>query len=177
MATEPITTRYEKLFDTIDNDYDGRVTQTDCQSLARRFADAYDLDHHGSRSRALVDAYNTFWNELAAESSTQMLSKEEFTQALATVASDASRLNRIEALPAALFDVADTDGDKELSMSELVKFAEAIRGDHTHVLDSFQKLSTDGNPVSREAVLQDFRDYLTSTDTKATAGGIILGAR
>lgn len=176
--TDPITTEFEKLFDALDTNHDNTLEWEDYHRLVNAFTHAYQLGSDDPRAVSLKVCYEMFWMELLrhANSDGYRVAKQEFVQALQATAVDTSRFNMVEGLPHALFDIADADGGNTLSKDEFLRFTKAIGGTEQRALQAFTQLDKDGDGViSRQDVIDSFREFMLNPGPDNTAGGAILG--
>jgi Ca2+-binding EF-hand superfamily protein len=179
MATDALTTRYEKLFDAFDTDNDGTVEPADFNRAIERITKSYHLSEHDSRAQEVKMAYITFSSQLMRRNDNGRLSKDQFVTALHALVDDSSRMDVVEVLSGALFNIANQTHGYELSQDEFQYLAKAA-GDAAPptAWDAFAQLDADSDGViSRKEFVHGVREFLTNPDTQTAVGGIVLGVK
>jgi hypothetical protein len=175
-VTDPIVVKLGHLFRASDTDHDGVVDWSDYERLVGRYLSGYGIGTDDRRANALRAAYLMYWVELLRHvDGTDRLSEEQFIAANRAAGVDSSRFNMVEAVPQAIFDVMDTDGDEHISKPEYKVFLEAWGVSDLEALNVFLELDTneDGR-ISRAEFLTAIRDFFTSPELESP-GSLFFG--
>lgn len=174
MATDPSSTRFEKLFDAMDTDHDGTLKAGTFQTLVRRLGRS-----GGMQKSNLEQSYHEFWTELMRHHGDggYSLSKQQFVQALQALAKDTSTRGLIERMSNTVFDMANTGFEDKLSKDEFVRFFKAAGGsDDAAALAAFTELDYDGNgAISRADFNRGMKTYMFAP-ASSTNSSIVFGA-
>ncbi|AEH09612.1 MULTISPECIES: EF-hand domain-containing protein [Protofrankia] len=177
-TSDPINIKIGQVFDTLDANQDGYVDWSDYQRLIDRHISAYRLDRNDRRVAALTATYAISWQEILrhAGSSSDRLTKDEYVAATRLASIDTSRINLIEGLPHAVFDVIDVNGDNEVSGDEFARYTQDVWGIAApDALEAFTALDIDGDGlISRQEFIRAFREFYFSSDLHAP-GSLLFG--
>ncbi|MGW5419243.1 EF-hand domain-containing protein [Streptomyces sp. NPDC003943] len=178
MTTDAITTKLEREFDSKDADQDGYLDWSDYQKLVDRYIEAYKIDKSDRRAQGLQATYQMYWLELLRHSGAngERLTKEQFVTANRLAAVDTSRLNVVDGLGHATFDVIDVDGDNEIGKDEFDRLVKDVwKTDAPEAMEAFFQLDTDGDGViSRREYLRAIYEYYYSPEP-GVLGGLLIG--
>jgi hypothetical protein len=173
---DPIVVKLGHLFGASDTDHDGSIDWSDYERLIGRYLSGYGIGADDRRAHALRAAYQMYWVELLRHADgTDRLSKEQFIAANRAAGVDSSRFNMVEAVPQAIFDVMDTDGDNHISKPEYKLFLDAWEVSDLEALDVFLQIDTDGDGrISRAEFITAIRDFFTSPELESP-GSLFFG--
>jgi Ca2+-binding EF-hand superfamily protein len=167
-ATDSVHQRIERTFDGLDSNHDGYVDWSDYQNLVDRYLGAFQLDRGDRRARALQSIHEMLWLELLrhAGAGEDRLLKNVFVAATRLTIVDTSRLNVVEGLGHAIFDVVDTDGDNEINKDEFDRLLRDVwQADSTESGKAFGRVDTDDDgTISRQEFLRAAHKYFNSSD-------------
>ncbi|MFI1936524.1 EF-hand domain-containing protein [Streptomyces purpureus] len=169
-------TRLERLFEATDVNADGYVEWADHQLIVERILDAYKTERDGQEGQTLKAAYAMAWQEVRRHAGgKERLNKAEYTAALRATVLDTSRFNLVEALPHAVFDIIDTDGDGLIDKGEYQRWLEVWDITAPDAMNVFHALDTDGDgTISRQESVRSWREFFLSDDPRA-AGTLFFG--
>ncbi|MDV9193095.1 EF-hand domain-containing protein [Streptomyces sp. SR27] len=177
-VSDPTTVKYERQFDLLDADGDAIVTWSDYQKLVDRFVGSYGISKDDRRARALQAGYQMAWLELLRHSGSDgdRLTKDQFVAASRLAVVDTSRLNVVEGLAHAMFDLIDSNYDNEVDKEEFHTYVTKVwRVDSPEAMEAFVRLDTDGDGcISRSEFIRAQREYYFSNDPDA-AGSLLFG--
>ncbi|MFE3329109.1 EF-hand domain-containing protein [Streptomyces sp. NPDC059176] len=177
-AQDVITTKLERMFDSMDANRDGYVDWTDYQKLGDRYIQAYRLGKDDRRARAIQAFCQIYFLELLRHAGvdTGRLTKEQFVTANRLAVIDTSRLSVVEGGGHAIFDVIDVDGDNEIGKDEFALFLREVwKSDAPDAMDVFAMLDTDGDgAISRHEFIRAVREYYLSSDPEVP-GSMFFG--
>ncbi|MGW4376773.1 EF-hand domain-containing protein [Streptomyces albidoflavus] len=175
---DTVGTKLERQFDALDLDQDGFLSYADYEKFGQRYIEAYGIDKHDRRARALLVSVQVQWLELLrhANAETDRLSKEQYVAAARLAMADTSRFHLIEGSGHAIFDVIDMDGDNEIGRSEFERFLRDVwRSEAPDAMDSFAALDSDGDgAISRMEFIRSVREHYLSDDPSAP-GSLFFG--
>jgi Ca2+-binding EF-hand superfamily protein len=167
--------RIEQIFDALDNNHDGYVDRSDYQNLVDRYVSACQIGRDDRRVRALQSIHQMLWLELLrhAGAGEDRLLKREFVAATRLATIDTSRINMVEGLGHAIFDVADANGDNEITKDEFAGLLRKVwKVSAPEASFAFTRVDTDDDgTISRQELLRAAREYFHSNDPDA-AGGV-----
>ncbi|MBM7769862.1 Ca2+-binding EF-hand superfamily protein [Actinokineospora baliensis] len=158
--------RLKRRFELWDNNGDGTIDRSDYESEARRILQGFGEQENSPKGRALLSAYSTMWETLAdkAGSGPQgQVTLEQFiqiTEREIVQAGDAGFDRNLRPSIEAIVDIADTDGDGEVSSAEFKRWMRAAGVDERQAEQSFQQLDTNhSGTLSVEELVDAVRDY------------------
>jgi Ca2+-binding EF-hand superfamily protein len=177
-ASDTVHQRIERTFDGLDSNHDGYVDWLDYQNLVDRYLSAYQLGTGDRRARALQSIHEMLWLELLrhAGAGEDRLLKNEFVAATRLATVDISRLNAVEGLGHAIFDVVDGNGDNEITKDEFARLLREVwKVTAPESGDAFSRVDTDDDgTISRQEFLRAAHKYFHSIDLNG-AGGVLIG--
>jgi hypothetical protein len=175
-ADDPIAVKLGYLFGASDTDQDGFVDWSDYERLISRYLDGYGIAAEDGRAHALRTAYQKYWAELLSNvKGVERLSMEQFVAANQAAGVDRSRFTMADAVPQAIFDVMDTDGDDAISKPEYKVFLQAWGVSDLEALNVFLELDTDDDGrISRSEFVGAIRDFFTSPELDSP-GSLFFG--
>ncbi|OEJ98093.1 calcium-binding protein [Streptomyces thermolilacinus SPC6] len=162
----------------MDADKDGRVNAAEFAKIADRIIQAYGLDGDDRRARALRAVNQMYWMELVRHSGAESdaLTKDRFVMANRLAAIDTSRINVMEGLAHASFDIIDANGDNEIDKDEFLRFQRDVwQVQAPEAMEVFGKVDIDGDgAISRMEFVRTVREYFMSMDPSAP-GSMLFG--
>ncbi|WP_416974004.1 EF-hand domain-containing protein [Streptomyces sp. 4F14] len=149
MTSETWLPRVTAAFHGYDMDGDGQLTREDLTAYVHRMCQELGLDADASRRRALHDAYDELWTQLALVSDADRngrIGEQEFVAATSRRAFDGSRAFRASTMRAldALADALDRNGDGVVDADEYARFFGSTGAASDPDL-AFEALDTDGD--------------------------------
>ncbi|GAA3167934.1 MULTISPECIES: EF-hand domain-containing protein [Streptomyces] len=140
--------RLQKRFDLYDTDNDGQIGRADLENEARRIVEAFGEPADSPRAQLLLHAYPTLFDYLSDRAGAgDTLTKDQFVQVAEehVLAEGPAGFARV-LLPSihGMVQLADTDGDGQISPPEFQKWLQAINAD-TDAAAAFQAVDTDGD--------------------------------
>jgi Ca2+-binding EF-hand superfamily protein len=165
MATEVQSQKYEKIFSNFDVDSDGDIDQTDVDALIYGWCLIFDVAPGSPEWRMVTSLANRWWQDLigtVGPDGNKTVSKEEWAKSL----EQPGFIDNVAIpLSMAVFDLADKDGDGNLSRAEYLKGATAGRATITESLHAFSLLDKDGDGyISKEEYRKAVEDFYKGTD-------------
>jgi Ca2+-binding EF-hand superfamily protein len=178
-APDTLHQRIERIFDSLDGNHDGYVDWSDHQNLVDRYLSAYPIRRDDRRARALQSIHQMLWLELLrhAGAGEDRLLKKEFVAASRLATVDTSRLNAVEGLAHAIFDVADANGDNEITKDEFASLMREVwKVTASETSDAFALVDTDDDgTISRQEFLLATREYFHSNGQDAARSALFGG--
>ncbi|MFE6692253.1 EF-hand domain-containing protein [Streptomyces sp. NPDC057743] len=173
--TDPIAIKLGLLFEAVDADHDGTIHWADYQRLFDRLAVGYKTDTAERRLQALQATYQMYWCELLrhADSTSPLLTKEEFVAVNRMASMDISRFNVVEGIPSAMFDVIVPDDSNILGMEELSRLLKLLEVTSPEIAGRIPELGNDGC-VTREDCVRSAREFFYTPNVIAP-GGVFFG--
>ncbi|NGN64956.1 EF-hand domain-containing protein [Streptomyces sp. A7024] len=164
-------------FDCLDGDRDGRLTRHDFEAAAERTADRFRVHGDSRDGRLLHQRFSALWSA-AGLGAGAAVDREAFTEQLIVSLRDRRRaLHAVNALACILADLADLDGDGEVTEDEYIGLlAAAFHLRSTPDLRlSFERLDRNHNGVlEHDEIHQAVVEYFSSSDPEAR-GNWLLG--
>ncbi|MEU2179922.1 EF-hand domain-containing protein [Streptomyces thermolilacinus] len=177
-AHDAITAKLGRQFELLDQDKDGRVHAGEFLQIADRILTVYKLDGSDPRAHALRAVNQMYWMELVrhAGADSDALTRDQFVMANHLAAIDTSRLNVVESLAHATFDIIDANGDNEIGKDEFLRFQRDVwQVEVPEAMEVFGKVDSDGDgAISRMEFLRTVREYFMSLDPNAP-GSMLFG--
>ncbi len=173
---DPIDVRNAKLalaFKALNLSGSGQLSLADLESIAQSLAQRLHCD--AERERALIDAFQAWWNQLGAGDGT--LSVGTFTEVMGARADgdDAFYDQGIGKIMNALIQAADRDSDGIISQDEYLSLYAATEADTDAVLDGYRQFDlNDDGAVTVEEFQKRVREFYSSAGLEA-AGSFLLG--
>jgi Ca2+-binding EF-hand superfamily protein len=169
MATtvrDAMSVKLGNVFKAFDRNGDGQLEAGDFDAVVKDFTREFNLSSESAKARALTNAYMVLWDELVRHADTdgdQKISQVEFIENGMKAIGDRSRVNVVDHLGHAIFEVTDVDKDDAVSKDEFARLQRAFRVDPRDTQHAFAGLDVDGDgSISREEFLAGVRDYFTS---------------
>jgi hypothetical protein len=163
-----MSAKLSNVFKAFDRNGDGQLEAEDFDAIVKDFTREFNLSPESPKARALGNAYRVLWDELLRHADTdgdQRISQAEFIENGMKAIADRSRVNVVDHLGHAIFEVTDVDQDNTVSKEEFARLQRAFRVDPKDTKHAFNGLDTDGNgSISREEFLAGVRDYFTSSN-------------
>lgn len=177
-AQDAITAKLERQFEMLDADKDGRVNAAEFLKIADRIIQAYKLDANDRRAHALRAMNQMYWMELMRHAGTasDALTKDQFVMGNRLATIDTSRINVVEGLAHATFDIMDVDEDNEISRDEFLRFQRDVwQVGLPDAMEVFEQVDIDGDEaISRMEFVRTVREYFLSKDPSAP-GSMLFG--
>jgi Ca2+-binding EF-hand superfamily protein len=164
----------------IDIDRNGVIERQDLLGLASQLLLTFSEPSSTPRGQALMDAFDRFWDTLAAHCDTDRdgrITPVEYRTAMVAAFVDGGLFESVFRPAAeALAIIADTDGDGSIDQSEFQAMEAVLGIPEIQSRIAFHRLDTDHDGVLDVAeYLAAVRDYYTSTDPDAP-GNWLYGA-
>ncbi|MCD0451794.1 EF-hand domain-containing protein [Actinocorallia sp. API 0066] len=176
-SADPISFKVDALFRATDANSDGVIEWNDLGRIVDRYLTAYKIDRNDRKAYALLAAYQMYWLELLRHAHGQdRLSSEQYHAATRALVVDTSRMNMVEGLPHAVFDIIDTDGDNTISRAEFAKHLDVWGLGSPTSGEVFARLDTDGDgEISRHEFIRAVREFYYAPDLDSP-GSVFFGA-
>jgi Ca2+-binding EF-hand superfamily protein len=176
VATKPVGQKVERLFELMDTNGDGYVEWDDYQRVIDRFRDGYRLEPDSRKAQALEAAYRVWWLELQRHAGgVGPLAREDYVAATCAATADTSRVNLVDGLSHALFDIMDTDDDNLIDRDEFAHLLAVRELTSPDAIGVFDILDTDGDGrISRQEYLASWRHFFQE-DTADTPDSWYFG--
>jgi Ca2+-binding EF-hand superfamily protein len=163
---DAMTIKLTNVFTAFDADRDGYLEASDFQSVVTDLSTEFGLKAGDLKYRALRNAYEVLWDELQRHADTdgdRQISLPEFIENGYRAIADTSRVNVVDHLGNAVFEVVDTNKDEQVSREEFARLQRAFRVTAANASETFEAIDTDNDGhISRPEFLQGVRDYFTS---------------
>ncbi|MDX6743926.1 EF-hand domain-containing protein [Actinocorallia sp. A-T 12471] len=175
-SAHPITVKLDALFNITDADQNGYLEWSDYERIVDRYLSAYKVPRGDRRALALTASYQMYWMELLRHAGGDTrLDRATFHHATRAAIYDTSRFQMIEAVPHAVFDIIDADGDGVITREEFVRHFTVWDGQTPDAHEVFVRLDTDGDGViSRHEFIRAVREFYYSPDLDAP-GSVVFG--
>lgn len=179
MATDIQVKKFSSVFNWIDQNGDGWLTQDDFEKMAHLFTAVAEEKDQKNRS-AMTRGFMHFWNLLLegrANKANEKIGKQEFIHIMETVVIapknfEAAVVGIVDGLLGAL----DRDGNGSLSREEYVRMYDALGVSPATSSEAFRRLDRDGDgEISHAEFHQAIVEYYLSADPNAP-GNWLLGA-
>jgi Ca2+-binding EF-hand superfamily protein len=181
-TSEFLDRKLTKRFKCWDTNNSGTITRQDFRNAADRMVHEFGTAPNRPDAQALSERCMQVWHalsDIADLNADGSITEEEFKKAFTSLILDEPDNfdKAYTPLIDALFAIADTDGDGQVSKAEYVRYYNAFlnvpEGDSS---EAFRKLDQDGSgKLSRSELIESVRDFYFSEDTDA-AGNYILGS-
>lgn len=151
MPTNVQEQRLRRRFEMWDRDHDGRIERSDWESEVERLLRAFNQPADSKKGKDLRSAYLGMWDNLAKQAgikSGDSVDFEQFKSATAKQMLDQGQTGFEKVLRPtiqAILNLADTDGDGQVSREEFRTWIKAAGGDESQADDAFQRIDTNGN--------------------------------
>ncbi|GHJ35660.1 EF-hand domain-containing protein [Streptomyces sp. TS71-3] len=167
MAATPREEKLTAVFNAFDQDGNGYLEPEDFQAVVDELAEEFGLK--GSRRhRALANSFHVLWDELLLHGDTdndQSLSLAEFVDSYEQAIADSSRVNVVDYIGSAMFDVVDADGDGYVDGEQFGRLQRAFRVTEESASQTFTAADADGDGrLTQSEFLQGFRHYFTTSN-------------
>jgi Ca2+-binding EF-hand superfamily protein len=163
---DAMSVKLANVFNAFDRNRDGQIEAEDFDAIVKDVTREFKLPSDSVKGRALANAYMVLWDELLRHADTdrdRKISQAEFIENGMKAIDDRSRVNVVDHLGNAIFEVTDTDEDNTVSKAEFARLQRAFRVPERDTGQAFAGLDTDGDgSISREEFLAGVRDYFTS---------------
>ncbi|TSB23356.1 EF-hand domain-containing protein [Streptomyces sp. NBC_01525] len=140
--------RLRQRFALYDTNGDGRIGRADLENEARRIVEAFGESVDAPRAQALLTAYPQLFDFLSKQVGAEgELTQDQFLEAAEkeVISAGPEGFGRVlRPSIRAMVDLADTDGDGQVSPAEFEKWLKAISAD-INADTAFQAVDADGN--------------------------------
>ncbi|MBZ4020224.1 EF-hand domain-containing protein [Streptomyces purpurogeneiscleroticus] len=151
MPTNVQEQRLRRRFELWDRDNDGRIERSDWESEVERLLRAFNQPADSQKGQALRSAYLGMWDNLASQAgvkSGDSVDFEQFKNASGKQMLDQGKSGFEKVLRPtiqAILDLADTDGDGQVSREEFRTWIKVAGGDESKAEEAFRRLDTNNN--------------------------------
>ncbi|WP_367127573.1 EF-hand domain-containing protein [Saccharothrix sp. HUAS TT1] len=169
MTTDLKQRKYDKVFELIDADHDGRIDQGDIKAIADKWCEALGAKAGSAEAARLAKLASDMWTGLQQHTDLNVdatISRDEWS----TAARDPGFVDDV-AVPFSLaaFDAADRDDDGQISFEEMA--AAQTRGGmaESESRAAFDRMDRDHDGlVSRDEFATAVREFYLSDDPSAS---------
>ncbi|MDI1464655.1 EF-hand domain-containing protein [Catellatospora sp. KI3] len=158
--------RLARRFRLWDTDGNGHVDRSDFEAEGRRIIAAFGEDERSPRGRAVLDAYLTMWDYLAAKAGVPpegSLNAKQFDRIAQTeiiLMGNTGFSTVLRPTISATLDLCDVDGDGQVNPAEFKCWVEAIGVTKPHAEEAFDQIDADHDgQLSIDELAQAVRDY------------------
>ncbi|MFC6066627.1 EF-hand domain-containing protein [Streptomyces ochraceiscleroticus] len=158
--------RLRRRFELWDKNNDGRIERSDWQGEVERLLRAFNETANSPKGKALSSAYMGMWDNLAAQAgvkSGDSVDFEQFKNAAAKQLLDQGKSGFDKGLRPtikAILDLADTDGDGQVSREEFRTWIKVAGGEESKADEAFQRIDTDNSgQLSVEELIEAVRKF------------------
>ncbi|GAB4584120.1 EF-hand domain-containing protein [Nocardia sp. IFM 10818] len=170
-----------RRFQTFDFDGDGRIERSDFESSAARLADEFGHGPDSPARKQLLELSLGLWDHLAEAADADRdgsISLPEYQRAFADglLVTEESFEQGYRPFLQAIMDIADTDGDGALDMSEHIRWTGALMNlPAPDAVEIFTRLDANGDGrITVEELLRAIHDYYFGEDPQGV-GSWLLG--
>ncbi|MFI9005796.1 EF-hand domain-containing protein [Actinosynnema sp. NPDC053489] len=161
--------KYDKVFERIDADHDGRIDQSDITAMAEAWCQALGAAPGSPEATRLTKLASDMWKGVQQHADLDVdaaITRDEW----ATASEDPGFVDNV-AVPFALaaFDAADRDDDGRISREEMAAAQTRSGMSESESRAAFEKLDVDHDGyVSREEFARAVKEFYLSEDPSAT---------
>ena len=173
MLSEFRTRKLQRLFEVMDMNGDGTLTDADAKVFIDNLANLRDLDRKSPKFEAFRDGFMTYWEDFVRKSDLdgdRRVTPEEWLVYHEEMLADRTRFQMTSIVSATMmFMVMDADGDGRISVGEYVQWMRAWNmadGDVNEAI--FRKLDRNGDGyLSRQEIVAMTTEFYYSDDPEA----------
>lgn len=165
--------KLDRAFGQLDVNANGYVDHDDVEALAGRLLEAFKESPTSPRGTALTAAFEQWWQALLADVDPDedgRITAQEWNKGMVDVLVDSEQGfdKHFRPLAQAAFELADGDGDGQLSQEEFEVWQKAFRTPKAQARHAFEHLDSDGDgQLNVEELIEAARQYYTGKGNPA----------
>ncbi|MFI5614537.1 EF-hand domain-containing protein [Amycolatopsis sp. NPDC051903] len=175
MASELQRRKITTVFDAMDVDGDGFLTESDFQALTDRWTHTRGLAPGSPEARRLTEIMMGWWTTLLAASDIDRDDKVTLDEVLLVVDQLGDMPGAVRATASAMFEAVDENGDGRISREEYRRLIETWNGTATDTDTVFPVLDLDGDGYVSAAEFTEHWVEFWAGDDAAAPGTWVFG--
>jgi Ca2+-binding EF-hand superfamily protein len=167
------------VFELLDTDRDGYITEDDLPASGRRILDALGIEDAQQRAE-ILGLYQSAWEQLRADcdsDSDGRITRQEFTSAFTVGLGDPQAYFQrlMGPIPDRIAEVADRDGDGFIESDEYARIFAPIGVDEQVIRAAFERLDADSDGKISTGEFREAMRHLFLSHDPADPGTSVLG--